>query len=80
MRSLPCQKAFQVWRKDHRNLGRIMLTYGRLLNRAGQAMRKFLGTAAILTVFATSAMAADCRQHVKLSGLGSTSIDRFCCC
>ena len=21
-----------------------------------------------------------CRQHVKLSGLGSTSIDRFCCC
>jgi hypothetical protein len=47
MRSLPCQKAFQVWRKDHRNLGRIMLTYGRLLNRAGQAMRKFLGTAAI---------------------------------
>src|ERR1700730_9094443 len=69
MRSLPCQKAFQVWRKDHRNLGRIMLTYGRLLNRVGQAMRKFLGTAAILTVFATSAMAA---------GLAARAPARYC--
>ena len=48
-----------MWRKDHRNLGRIMLTYTVTPYKAGQAMGKFLGTAAILTVFATSAMAAD---------------------
>jgi outer membrane immunogenic protein len=36
-----------------------MLTYTVTPYKAGQAMRKFLGTAAILTVFATSAMAAD---------------------
>jgi outer membrane immunogenic protein len=51
-----------------------MLTYGRLLNRAGQAKRKFLGTAAILTVFATSAMAADLAARAPARYIAPVSV------
>src|ERR1700730_8271676 len=46
-------KRLNVWRKDHRNLDRLMLTYRVTPYRAGQTMRKLFGTAALLTAFAT---------------------------
>jgi hypothetical protein len=46
------------------------------------ALPETLNPAAILDIQEVDVPPLDpaCRQHVKLSGLGSTLIDRFCCC